>query len=83
MEDQTLHQEPDTSAAEVAAGLSVLDKVNRRRSARDLDHEFFDIPTWGGELKARVQVLERRDIDDMIRRVRARQIARGAKGNAA
>lgn len=72
-EDGPLQHDPDISAAQVAGGGgSVLDRIKRRRTDQS-DVLWLDIPSWGGELKARYQVLDRDEVEKMIRRVQARQ----------
>lgn len=68
--------EPGLSAGEVANDTqSVIDRIKGRRAARP-DEETFDIPSWGGDLKARYKVLDRPEIEKMIKRARA-----AAEGN--
>lgn len=70
-EDSPLLLEPDTPAATVAAGGgSVLDRVKKRRARED--KIWIDIPSWGGALKARYEVLDRDEVERMIRRAQAR-----------
>lgn len=67
----------DKSAAEIAAGSeSILDKVKKRRTEVD-EQPWFDIPSWAGGLKAQYRVLDRDDIEKMVRRIRARQTGQG------
>ena len=64
--------EPGTTAPETAADShSVLDKIKQRRDERE-DILTIDIPSWDGDLKAKYQVLDRSEVEKMIRRVRAR-----------
>jgi hypothetical protein len=63
-------------AAEVAGDVrSVMDRINDRRDS-DEDVLTIDIPSWGGDLKAKYQVLHRDEIEKMIRRAQAQ-----ARGN--
>jgi len=77
--------EPGVSAAEEAAGaLSVLDRVKARREERIADETLtLDIPTWGGELRAKYKVVPRPDLEKMVRKIRARQSGNGQGGNEA
>lgn len=69
---QELDIEPGVEAAEIAGGSrSLLKEIADRRESRE-DFLTIDIPSWGGELQARYQVLERDDIDKMVRRIRSR-----------
>lgn len=71
--------EPGQAAPEIAAdSQSILDKITKRRDQRD-DTEVFDIPSWGGELKARYKVVDRADLEKMIDRIRRR---RGSNGSS-
>jgi hypothetical protein len=68
----------DDEDALVEPKKSVLDRVKERRSSSP-DLEWFDIPSWGGELKAQLQVLDRSEIDKMVDRIRRRQNGRGVQ----
>lgn len=72
--------EPDATGADFALGNggSVLDRVKKRRDETLADEIWFDIPSWDGELKVRYNVLERTDIEKMIREVQAR-LRKGSK----
>lgn len=64
--------EPGVTGPEVAGGVeSVLDKIKKRRDSDD-DFLEIDIPSWGGDLRARYEVVDRREIERMIRRAQAR-----------
>lgn len=77
-----IHVGGGESAADVLLGQSILDRAKARRAGRDLDHEWFDIPSWDGELKGRYKVLERDDVERMVRSVKMRNVSNG-KGNQA
>jgi hypothetical protein len=68
----------ETEDALVDGRSSVLDRVKSRRSASP-DLEWFDVPSWGGELKFQLQPLDRSDIDKMVQRIRARSNGRGVQ----
>lgn len=73
LEDSPLDLDPDSSTATIAAGGgSVLDRVKKRRTNKAAE-VWLDIPSWGGEMKAQYQVLDRDEVEKMIRRVQARQ----------
>lgn len=75
-----LDVEPGRSAAEQAsgAGSSVLDRVKQRRAERLADEPtLFNIAGWEGELKAGYRVVERRELDKMIRGLRKRHGSNG------
>lgn len=79
-----MDEEHGMSLLEDAGPLSVLERAKQRRRDRDLTGGWHDIPSWGGELKAYYQILGRDDVEEMIKRARARSIAKkGQKGNAA
>jgi hypothetical protein len=84
IEDPTITEgphEPDTSAAEIAAGGgSVLDRIKKRRSS-EADELDLGIPSWGGELIATYQVLHRSEIEKMVKRITARQRNQGKKAD--
>jgi hypothetical protein len=80
--DEEIHIGEGESAAEALLGQSILERAVARRTKRDLDHEWFDIPSWDGELKAQYKVLEREDVEQMVRSIRARQVSNG-RGNQA
>jgi hypothetical protein len=83
MDDQVTI-EPDRDAAETLEGTSVLQRAQKRRLARDLGGGWHDLPSWGGEMQCYYQVLQKEDVEDMIRRARARAATKkGQKGNAA
>lgn len=65
-----LEMNPDVSAAEQAIdSKSILQKIQDRRNERE-DILTTDIPTWDGELRAKYQVVDRADIEKMIRKAR-------------
>lgn len=73
--------QPNVSGAELASGNgqgSVLDRVKQRRDESLSDEVWFDIPSWNGELKVRYGILERNEIEKMIREVQAR-LRQGSK----
>ena len=78
MSDDTtgLGIEPGTTPVEVAAGGSLLDRLKAERDALD-DLLTIDIPSWSGALKARYEVVSRRDLEKMVRRINST-----AKGKA-
>jgi hypothetical protein len=72
IDTEELEIEPGVGAAEIAGGSrSLLKEIADRRESRE-DFLTMDIPSWGGELQARYQVLERDDIEKMVRRIRSR-----------
>lgn len=76
-EGSGLDIEPGVSAAEEAGEVqSVLDRVRARRNEGD-DVLTIDIPSWDGGLRAKYRVLDKDDIDKMVRRIRARQSGQG------
>lgn len=79
--EQDLDLEPGRSAAEEASGSgsSVLDRVKQRRAERLADEPtLFNIAGWEGELKAGYRVVDRNELDRMIRGLRKRH---GSNGN--
>lgn len=73
--------EPDADGASIALGNgsgSILDRVKKRRDESLSDEIWFDVPSWGGELKVRYRILDRPDIEKMIREVQAR-LRQGSK----
>ena len=72
-DDELTEVEPDTDALEISAS-SVLDGIKRRRDER-VD-PWFDIPTWGGELKAKYRIVDPKEVRKMINRIRSQ--GRGA-----
>lgn len=69
-ENEVLDIEPGATAAEVASR-SKLDEIKARRDARG-DKLTIGIPSWGDELRARYRVVDRKEIDRMVRRIRTR-----------
>lgn len=65
----------------VAPQTSILDRIKERR-ALDSDEEWFDVPSWGGELKMQMQVLDPTDVEKMVRRVQARRSGRKQQSGA-
>lgn len=77
MHDDTLDLEPGQLGAEIAGDTkSILTRIKERRDARD-DELTLDIPSWGGDLRAKYKVLDRSEIDKMVKRIRARQTGNG------
>lgn len=85
MEEAQEGLEPGITGAESASGggQSVLDKIKQRRTEALEDETWFGIPTWGGELKARFKVLDRSDIEKMIRSTQARLRGASKKNGSA
>lgn len=84
MIDEGAQLEPDMTGADVAhGGGSVLDKIKQRRTAVVEEDYWFNIPTWGGELKARFEVQERGEIEKQIRTTQAQLRQAGRKGASA
>jgi hypothetical protein len=72
MSEQDTILEPGETGIETGSGsTSLLDRIKQRRDARD-DFLVIGIPSWNDELRARYQVLDRDEIDRMVRRIRAR-----------
>lgn len=68
----------ESSAPEEARGKSLLDSIVSRREERMADESLtLDIPTWSGELKAKYRVVERVELEKMVRALRARQTRNG------
>lgn len=64
--------EPGVGAADVALGQSILDKVKQKRDERIDDESLvLSIPSWKDELKARYKVVDRGELEKMIRRLRS------------
>lgn len=62
--------EPETDAPTIAVDSpSVLEKIKKRRDERE-DTLTIEIPSWDGDLMAVYKVVERDDIEKMIRRAR-------------
>lgn len=60
------------SAVEIAAdAVSILDRAKKERDDRG-DTIEIDIPSWDGDLKAEYKLLDRSEIEKMLRRVRGR-----------
>jgi hypothetical protein len=85
MIDDPPQLDPDETGAGSANGgsTSVLDKIKTRRTAAIGEEQWFNIPTWGGELKARFEVQERGEIEKQIRATQARLRGAGKKGASA
>lgn len=82
-ETDELQLEPGRTGPEIAGDTkSILDRIKERRDARE-DKLTTDIPSWGGDLKARYQVLDRNEIDKMVKRIRARAAGNGSSGTDA
>lgn len=65
------------SAVDIAADAeSLLDGIRKRKSERE-NVLTIDIPSWDGDLKAKYQLLDRRDIEKMVKRIRARMREQG------
>lgn len=78
-QEDVLDIEPEETAAGVVSR-SKLDEIKARRDERG-DTLTTGIPSWGGELKARYRVVDRKEIDKMVRRIRTH--ANGAPGSGA
>jgi len=64
--------EPGETGIEAGSDTTpLLERIKKRRNERD-DYLTTGIPSWNDELRARYQVLDRSEIDRMIRRIRAR-----------
>jgi hypothetical protein len=75
--------EPGTDAAEVAAdSRSLLDRIKSRRDERE-DVLTIDIPSWDGDLQAKYRVVDRAEIEKMVRRIRIRSTGNGNTGSQA
>lgn len=60
---------PGESAASIAAGKSLLDRVKERRAQQAEDDALtLDIPSWGGDLKARYKVIPRSELEEVLKR---------------
>jgi hypothetical protein len=82
-DDDQITLQPGQLAPEIAADAqSIIDRIKQRRDARE-DELTIDIPSWGGDLQARYQVLDRNEIDKMVKRIRARQSGNGSSGTDA
>lgn len=68
--------EPGAAVAQAADSASILDKIKRRRDERD-DEVDIPIPSWDDELLARYRVIDRAEIDRMVRSIRIRQARNG------
>jgi hypothetical protein len=73
---------PDTldprPAVEVVTGTSILDGIRQRREERVADESVtLSLPTWDGELKAKYKVLERSEVEKIMR------VRKGGKNPAA
>lgn len=64
--------EPGLDALTATRGRSLLDRIKSRRSETD-DTLRLPVPSWNGELIAEYKVLDRTDIENMVKRIRARQ----------
>lgn len=73
--------DPGTAAEQSIDAVSVLDKIKKRRDERD-DETVVSIPSWGDELKAKYRVIDRAEVDLMIRNIRIRTARQGKNGNA-
>lgn len=72
MSEQGIILEPGETGIEAGSDTtSLLDRIKKRRNERD-DYLVAGIPSWGDELRAKYQVLDRSEIDKMVRRIRAR-----------
>lgn len=71
MSEQEFGLEPGTAVEQAADRRSMLDKIKERRDQRE-DYLVVGIPSWNDELRARYQVLDRSEIDNMVRRIRSR-----------
>lgn len=77
-----LDVEPGAVAADQAAGKSILDTISARRDERLRDEVLtLDIPSWDGELRAKYRVVDRVELEAMIRKLRKR--SRASEGNGA
>lgn len=77
-DEDRLDVEPGVTGPEEAAGSrSLLDRIKARRDESD-DVLELDIPSWGGELKARYRVVAKAELEKMVRKIRARQSGNGS-----
>lgn len=64
---------PGQTGVDIAAGSSLLDNIVREREQRVAEeYAELDIPTWDGSLKAVYEVVERTELEKMIRRIQNR-----------
>lgn len=75
--------EPGADAADAAAGKSILDKISARRDERLREEVLtLDIPSWDGELRAKYRVVDRVELEAMIRKIRQRSRQPGSGDQA-
>ena len=73
MDEERDTLEPGVTAVEMTADKkSLLDQIKANRDERGEDYLTLDIPTWEGDLRARYRVVDRAEVDKMIRRIRTR-----------
>lgn len=78
---EDLGVEPGMSGPQIRTE-SALDRIRSRRKERS-DLLTIDIPSWDGDLKAKYMVLNRTDLERMIRTIRARTKNKDVKGGEA
>lgn len=71
-DDLELVAGPETTAPEEAKGLSLLRQADQRRSGRRKT-QFFEVPSWGGDLIAEYKVVERARLEGLIRKIQQEQ----------
>lgn len=69
--DNELQLEEGLAADHAAGSDSLLERITKKRAQLE-DVLTIDIPSWDGDLRAKYKLQDRREIEKMVRRIRAR-----------